>query len=68
MEVCYNNPKVSPLEKDVTVSYPVPVKKCINNPIKLPQVTCEDVEVGRLLVSLSLVRLKIVGLTRVRLS
>ena len=38
----YNVPVVTPVDVDVTVSYPEPVKTCVNKPILLPRVSCED--------------------------
>ena len=46
MEVCYNVPKVFPAKTSVTVSFPVPEKKCENKPVKIPKVTCDEVEVS----------------------
>ena len=38
----YNVPVVTPVDVDVTVSYPEPIKTCVNKPILLPRVSCED--------------------------
>lgn len=38
----YNVPVVTPVDIPVTVSYPEPVKTCVNKPIYLPRVGCED--------------------------
>ena len=46
MDVCYNVPKVNPAKTSVTVSFPVAEKKCENKPVKIPKVTCNEVEVG----------------------
>ena len=42
-ETCYNVPVVTPVEPAVTVAYPEPKKVCVNKPIDLPIITCEDV-------------------------
>merc|ERR1712032_1423675 len=42
-ETCYNVPVVAPVEPAVTVAYPEPKKVCVNKPIDLPIITCEDV-------------------------
>ena len=42
-ETCYNVPMVMEDVQDVTVSYPEPVKTCVDKPISLPKVTCEDI-------------------------
>ena len=46
MDVCYNVPKVTPAKTSVTVSFPVAEKKCENKPVKIPKVTCSEIEVG----------------------
>ena len=46
MDVCYNVPKVTPAQAPVTVSFPVAEKKCENKPVKIPKVTCSEIEVG----------------------
>ena len=45
MEVCYNVPKVSPAKTSVSVSFPVPEKKCENKQVKIPKISCKEVEV-----------------------
>ena len=45
MEVCYNVPKTSPSKTSVSVSFPVAEKKCENKQVKIPKVTCKEVEV-----------------------
>ncbi len=46
MDVCYNVPKVTPAKTSVTVSFPVAEKKCENKPVKIPKVTCSEIEVS----------------------
>merc|ERR1712133_339667 len=41
-ETCYNTPVVTPVEPAVTVAYPEPIKTCVNKPIDLPVISCED--------------------------
>merc|ERR1712200_395475 len=41
-ETCYNVPVVTPVEPEVEVVYPEPVKTCVNKPISLPRISCED--------------------------
>merc|ERR1712209_161500 len=41
-ETCYNSPVVTPVEPAVTVAYPEPIKTCVNKPISLIKVSCED--------------------------
>eukprot|EP00095_Tigriopus_kingsejongensis_P008668 snap_masked-scaffold72_size415059-processed-gene-1.9 protein:Tk08668 transcript:snap_masked-scaffold72_size415059-processed-gene-1.9-mRNA-1 annotation:"hypothetical protein" len=40
-ETQYNVPVVAPVDVDVRVGYPEPIKACVNKPIALPQITCE---------------------------
>merc|ERR1712045_595089 len=42
-ETCYNTPVVTPVEPAVTVAYPEPIKTCVNKPIDLPVISCEDI-------------------------
>ena len=42
-ETCYNVPMVMPVDVPVMVSYPEPMKKCMDKPISLPRVSCEDI-------------------------
>ena len=42
-ETCYNVPMVMPKEEPVMVTYPEPVKKCVDRPISLPRISCEDI-------------------------
>lgn len=42
-ETCYNVPIVTVVEPLVEVVYPVPTKTCVNKPIALPIISCEDV-------------------------
>ena len=41
-ETCYNVPVVTPVEPTVEVAYPEPIKTCVNKPIYLPRISCED--------------------------
>ena len=41
-ETCYNVPMVIPMEEAVTVSYPEPVMNCMEKPISIPRISCED--------------------------
>jgi len=41
-ETCYNVPVVTPVEPAVDVTYPEPIKTCVNKPISLPRISCED--------------------------
>merc|ERR1711881_142834 len=41
-ETCYNSPVVTPTEPAVTVAYPEPTKTCVDKPIDLPRISCED--------------------------
>ena len=41
-ETCYNVPIVTVVEPEVTVSYPEPIKTCVNKPILLPRISCAD--------------------------
>jgi hypothetical protein len=41
-ETCFNNPVVTPVEPAVDVTYPEPIKTCVNIPIILPRISCED--------------------------
>merc|ERR1719206_455436 len=41
-ETCYNVPVVTPVEPAVEVVYPEPNKTCVNKPISLPRISCED--------------------------
>ena len=41
-ETCYNVPVVTPVEPVVEVAYPEPIKTCVNKPISLPRISCED--------------------------
>jgi len=42
-ETCYNVPVVTVVTPEVEVVYPVPEMKCVNKPILLPRITCEDI-------------------------
>jgi len=41
-ETCFNTPVVTPVLPPVEVVYPEPIKTCVNKPIALPKITCED--------------------------
>merc|ERR1719419_772345 len=41
-ETCYNVPVVTPVEPAVEVAYPEPIKTCVNKPISLPRISCDD--------------------------
>merc|ERR1712152_50552 len=41
-ETCYNVPVVTPVEPAVEFASPEPIKTCVNKPIDLPRITCED--------------------------
>merc|ERR1712215_483006 len=41
-ETCYNVPVVTPVEPAVEVSYPEPIKSCVQKPIDLIRISCED--------------------------
>merc|ERR1719195_445758 len=43
-ETCYNSPVVAVDEPAVTVAYPEPVKTCVQKPIDLPIISCEDIK------------------------
>lgn len=40
-ETAYNVPVVTPVDVDVKVAYPEPIKSCVNKPISLPRISCE---------------------------
>jgi len=42
-ETCYNVPVVAPLEVAVMLTFPQPMRECMDKPISLPRVTCEDI-------------------------
>ena len=41
-ETCYNVPVLTVVEPAVDVIYPEPIKTCVNKPISLPRISCED--------------------------
>ncbi|XP_040582901.2 LOW QUALITY PROTEIN: uncharacterized protein [Lepeophtheirus salmonis] len=43
-ETAYNVPVVTPIDVPVKVSYPEPIKTCVNKPISLPRVSCSDIQ------------------------
>jgi len=46
-ETAYNVPVVTPVDVPVTVAYPEPIKTCVDKPIDLPVVSCEDLSEER---------------------
>merc|ERR1712086_386280 len=42
-ETAYNVPVPAPVDIPVKVSYPLPQRVCVDKPIKLPVVTCDDI-------------------------
>merc|ERR1711881_172917 len=42
-ETCYNTPVVTVSEPAVEVAYPEPVKSCVQKPIDLIVISCEDI-------------------------
>merc|ERR1712025_1040294 len=46
-ETAYNVPVVTPIDVPVTVTYPKPIKTCVNKPISLPVVSCADLSEER---------------------
>lgn len=42
-ETCYNIPKVSPKDTDVSVVFPSPVKTCTDKSITIPRISCENI-------------------------
>jgi len=41
-ETCYNVPIVTPVEPAVMVAFPEPIKSCVDKPIDLIRISCED--------------------------
>jgi hypothetical protein len=41
-QTCYNAPKVTAVDKKVSVVFPSPIKSCSNKPITIPRFSCED--------------------------
>merc|ERR1711936_894614 len=41
-ETCYNVPVLTVVEPAVDVIYPEPIETCVNKPISLPRISCED--------------------------
>merc|ERR1712001_324678 len=41
-ETCYNVPVLTFVEPAIDVIYPEPIKTCVNKPINLPRISCED--------------------------
>ena len=46
-ETAYNVPIVSPVDVGVTVAYPEPQKVCVDKPISLPVIQCDDIKEER---------------------
>merc|ERR1719320_1480842 len=42
-KTCYKVPMLMPKQETVTVTYPEPIMECVQKPITIPQVTCQDV-------------------------
>merc|ERR1712018_741186 len=49
-ETAYNVPVVTPVDVPVKVSYPEPISTCVNKPILLPVVSCEDISVEKTII------------------
>ena len=41
-KTCYNVPVLTVVKPAVDVIYPEPIKTCVNKPINLPRISCED--------------------------
>merc|ERR1712194_583441 len=52
-ETCYNVPVVTPTEPAVNVVYPEPIKTCVNKPISLPRISCEDLSEEKCITQLA---------------
>merc|ERR1712071_371243 len=46
-ETCRNVPVVTPVQPPVDVTYPEPIETCVNKPISLPRISCEDLVENR---------------------
>merc|ERR1712200_143696 len=46
-ETAYNVPVVTPVDVPVTVKYPEPQRVCVDKPISLPVVSCDDIQEER---------------------
>merc|ERR1712071_209978 len=46
-ETCRNVPVVTPVQPPVGVTYPEPIETCVNKPISLPRISCEDLVENR---------------------
>merc|ERR1712055_227144 len=46
-ETCYNVPVVTPVQPSVDVTYPEPIETCVNKPISLPRISCENLVENR---------------------
>merc|ERR1712105_219362 len=51
-ETCYNVPIVTPTTPAVDVIYPEPIKTCVNKPISLPRISCEDLSEAKCITAL----------------
>merc|ERR1719348_1632929 len=49
-ETCYNVPIVTPVEPAVQVAFPEPIKTCVDKPISLPRISCEDLSEDKCIV------------------
>merc|ERR1712128_201574 len=49
-ETCYNVPVVTPVEPAVEVSYPEPIKSCVDKPIDLIRISCEDLTAEKCII------------------
>merc|ERR1711892_1623679 len=49
-ETCYNVPVVTPVEPAVEVAYPEPIKTCVNKPINLIVISCEDLTAEKCII------------------
>merc|ERR1712008_583447 len=52
-ETCYNVPVVTVVEPAVDVIYPEPIKTCVNKPINLPRISCEDLSEEKCITALA---------------
>merc|ERR1712025_632931 len=52
-ETCYNVPVVTVVEPAVQVAYPEPQKSCVNKPIDLIRISCEDLTAEKCITQLA---------------
>merc|ERR1712007_407543 len=62
-ETCYNVPVVTPVEPAVEVAYPEPIKSCVNKPIDLIVISCEDLTEEKCITQLAAPACQTVDLT-----